>query len=49
VFQDRQLLLEALLPQKERMLKLAKQTWDDSEAQVTALASEILIAMAWWP
>jgi hypothetical protein len=47
--QDRQLVLEALLPQKEKMNKLAKQALSDSEAKVTALASDALSAMAWWP
>jgi proteasome component ECM29 len=46
---DRQLVLESLLPQKEKMLKLARQALSDSEAQVTALSSMILSAMAWWP
>lgn len=47
--QDRQLVLEALLPQKEKMNKLAKQALSDSEAKVTAFASDALSAMAWWP
>jgi hypothetical protein len=47
--QDRQLMLEALLPQKEKMTKLAKQALSDSEAKVTAFASDALSAMAWWP
>jgi hypothetical protein len=46
---DRQLLLEAMLPHKERMVKLTKQTLGDSEARVTASSSNVLSAMAWWP
>jgi hypothetical protein len=42
-------VLEAMLPQKEKMLKLARQALSDSEAQVTALSSDIISAMAWWP
>lgn len=43
------LVLESLLPHKERMIQLAKATLVDSEAKVTALASNILSSMAWWP
>lgn len=46
---DKQLVLEAALPYKETMLKLARLALTDSEAKVTALSSEILSAMAWWP
>ena len=46
---ERQLILEALLPEKERMLSLARQTLSDPEPQVTALCSSVLSAMAWWP
>ena len=46
---DRQLILEAMLPNKETMLKLARQVLSDSEAKVTALSSDILSAMSWWP
>jgi hypothetical protein len=46
---DKQLVLEAMLPQKEKMLKLARQALSDSEAQVTALSSDVISAMAWWP
>ena len=46
---DRQLLLEAMLPHKETMLKLARQVLSDSEAKVTALSSDILSALSWWP
>ena len=46
---DRGELLESMLPHKEKMLKLAKYALGDPEAKVTALASEIVNAMAWWP
>lgn len=49
VTHERQKLLESMLPHKDEMLKLAKQSLSDSEAKVTALASEIAKAMAWWP
>ena len=47
--QDRQLLLEATLPQKEDLLKLLRSSLSDSEAKITALSSEILGRMSWWP
>jgi hypothetical protein len=46
---ERQLILEAVLPQKEIISTLTKQTLRDSEAKVTALASQILSSMTWWP
>ena len=47
--QEKQLVLESLLPEKERIVKLCKSTLADSEAKVTALSSSILSSMAWWP
>ena len=47
--QERQIILEAVLPQKESISQLAKLTLRDSEATVTALASQILSSIAWWP
>jgi hypothetical protein len=47
--QDKQLILEALLPQKEVILKLVRSSLGDSEAKVTALSSDILSNMTWWP
>jgi hypothetical protein len=38
-----------MLPHKEKMLELAKQSLSDPEAKVTALASEVVKAMDWWP
>lgn len=46
---ERQLILESVLPQKERITTLIKQSLRDSEATVTALASRILSSMTWWP
>lgn len=47
--QEKQLTLEALLPHKEEMVRLARASLGDSESKVTALSSEILGNMAWWP
>ena len=46
---DRQLLLEAILPQQDEILKLARKALTDPEAKVTALSSEVLAMMSWWP
>ena len=46
---DKQLVLEALLPHKEVIAKHVRASLSDSEAKVTALASDILSSMAWWP
>ena len=48
-FVDRQLILEAVLPQKGIISTLTKQTLRDSEAKVTAFATQILSSMTWWP
>jgi hypothetical protein len=47
--QEKQLTLEALLPHKEEMVRLARASLSDSESKVTALSSQILGNMAWWP
>jgi hypothetical protein len=44
-----QLNLEALLPHKEVILKLARASLSDSEAKVTALSTGIITNMTWWP
>ena len=44
-----ELLLEAVLPYKEKILNVARQSLSDNESQVTATASEISLAMGWWP
>ena len=46
---DRQLILEALLPQKEVIIKILRSGLNDSESKVTALSSSIIASMAWWP
>ena len=46
---ENQLILEALLPIKEPIVAIAKSNLSDSEAAVTAVSSEILAALAWWP
>lgn len=46
---EKQLMLEALLPLKEKILSMANKSLSDNESDVTALASKIIAAMAWWP
>jgi len=46
---DRQLMLEALLPHKEKIIKLARASLSDNEAKVTAVATDICGTVAWWP
>jgi hypothetical protein len=46
---ERQELLESMLPHKEKMLQLVQKSLSDPEAKVTALASDVVKAMAWWP
>lgn len=46
---ERQLVLEALLPHKEKIMKMARSSLSDSEAKVTSMASEVCSAIAWWP
>lgn len=47
--QEKQLILESLLPQKETIVTLARKMLADSEAAVTALSSGILAGISWWP
>lgn len=47
--QERQLLLEAMLPQKEVLLSLLRKALSDPEAKVTALSSDIVSTTFWWP
>ena len=42
------LLLDALLPYKEDMLRLLRASLTDSEPAVTALSTELLSLMSWW-
>eukprot|EP00978_Attheya_sp_CCMP212_P004710 scaffold10348_cov54-Attheya_sp.AAC.3 len=46
---DRQLMLEALLPHKEQIVKLTRAALRDAESKVTAVATDILSAISWWP
>jgi len=46
---ERQLILEAVLPYKEDILRLLRASLADSEATVTALSTEVLGGMSWWP
>lgn len=46
---DRQLLLEALLPYKEKILKVARSSLRDSEVKVTSMGTDVCSSMAWWP
>jgi proteasome component ECM29 len=47
--QEKQLILESILPHKESIQDLAKRSLHDSEAQVTALATKILSILSTWP
>lgn len=47
--QERQLTLEGMLPQKEAIVKVTRKSLTDPESKVTALSSEIIGMMAWWP
>ena len=44
-----QLILEALLPEKESIAKIARTCLSDNEAKVTAVATKICGAISWWP
>lgn len=46
---ENQIVLEALLPLKEKIMKVAKIYLKDAEASVSALSSKIITKMAWWP
>ena len=46
---EMQLLLEATLPHKEDIIAIARKSLADPEAKVTALSSDILGMMTWWP
>lgn len=43
------MMLDTLLPYKERFLDIAKSSLSDNEAKVTSAASDICNAVAWWP
>jgi len=44
-----QLVLEAILPYKEKIVGIARNSLSDNESQVTAAASKLTVAMNWWP
>ena len=44
-----QLILEALLPHKEEMLRMSRTCLSDPEAKVTAVATDVCGSMGWWP
>lgn len=44
-----QLLLEAVLPYKEKIVGMARQSFSDNESEVTAAASQITLAITPWP
>jgi len=46
---ERQSILEALLPYKEKILQLAKSSLADSEAKVCLVAGTICSTISWWP
>ena len=46
---ENQLLLEAILPFKEKIIGIARRSLTDNESQVTATASKLTVAMSWWP
>ncbi len=46
---ENQLVMEAILPYKEKIVCIARKSLSDNESQVTAAASKLTIAMNWWP
>ena len=46
---NKQLILEALLPSKEKIIKISRSSLSDSESQVTEVATEVCSALSWWP
>jgi len=46
---DNQLVMEAILPYKEKIVGIARRSLSDNESQVTAAASKLTVAMNWWP
>ena len=47
--EHRSIVLEAILPHKETILQQLRSCLADSEAKITALSSDILRAISWWP
>jgi len=46
---ENQLVMEAILPYKEKIVGIARKSLSDNESQVTAAASKLTVAMNWWP
>lgn len=46
---ENRLIMESILPYKEKILHITRASLLDNEAQVTATASKISLAMTWWP
>jgi hypothetical protein len=46
---EKGLLFDAVLPEKENILALARKALQDSEPKVTATSTKIIKEMAWWP
>eukprot|EP00986_Skeletonema_menzelii_P019099 scaffold27064_cov167-Skeletonema_menzelii.AAC.1 len=46
---ENQLIMEAILPYKEKIVGIARKSLSDNESQVTAAASKLTVAMNWWP
>ena len=46
---ETQLILEALLPLKEKIIGIAKANLTDAESRITALSSDIIATISWWP
>jgi len=46
---ENRLIMESILPYKEKILHITRASLLDSEAHVTATASKISLAMTWWP
>ncbi|KAL9182267.1 hypothetical protein ACHAXT_012919 [Thalassiosira profunda] len=46
---EKQLIMESILPYKEKIVDLARKSLADNESQVTATASKITLTIAWWP
>ncbi len=46
---ENRLVMEAILPYKEKIVGIARKSLSDNESQVTAAASKLTVAMNWWP
>lgn len=46
---ENQLVMESILPYKEKIVAIARKSFSDNESQVTAAASKLTMEMNWWP